>query len=315
MTTQPENKLQRPVLRHIANLWTLVWYPSKEKEWPLERKLRALKDAGFDGITTQLTPKHAKLADRLGLIRVGYFASGNAKEFAALLKQQKAAGAHHINVQLADHDTLTARALSLARRLMAAGKKLGVEPAIEVHRDTCTETPEKAYALADAYEEATGELLPMTWDHSHIAVVKHLLAPYWPRLGVRLDLLQRAQQFHFRPFNGHHCQVPVTNGRGKLTPEFLDYAPFVQKVMETWLAAATPGREMFAVPELGPLWLGYNLHGLPNSWEDAKVLRDEIEKCWRRALRAKAQPAPASGGELGAAITHASAVVSASPVP
>jgi len=287
-TTQPEAKLQRPVLRHIANLWTLVWYPSKEKEWPLERKLRAVKDAGFDGFTTQLTPKHAKLADRLGLIRVGYFASGNAKEFAPLLKQQKSAGAHHINVQLADHDTPTARALGLARRLMAAGKNLGVEPAVEVHRDTCTETPEKAYALADAYEEATGELLPMTWDYSHIAVVKHLLPPYWARLGVRSDLIQRAQQFHFRPFNGHHCQVPVTNGRGKLTPEFLDYAPFVQQVMGTWLAGATPAREMFAVPEMGPLWLGYNLHGLPNSWEDAKVLRDEIEKCWRRALRAKA---------------------------
>ena len=206
-----------PRLRHIANLWTLVWYPSKEKEWPLERKLRAVKDAGFDGFTTQLTPKHAKLADRLGLIRVGYFGSGDAKEFAPLLQQQKAAGAHHINVQLADHDTPTARALSLARRLMAAGKKLGVEPAIEVHRDTCTETPEKAYALADAYEEATGELLPMTWDYSHIAVVKHLLPPYWPRLGVRPDLIQRAQQFHFRPFNGHHCQVPVTDGRGKLS--------------------------------------------------------------------------------------------------
>ena len=116
----------------------------------------------------------------------------------------------------------------------------------------------------------TGELLPMTWDFSHIAVVKHLLPPYWPRLGVRPDLIQRAQQFHFRPFNGHHCQVPVTNGRGKLTPEFLDYVPFMQRVMETWLAAATPGREMFAVPEMGPLWLGYNLHGLPNSWEDAQ---------------------------------------------
>jgi hypothetical protein len=116
------------------------------------------------------------------------------------------------------------------------------------------------------------------------------LPPYWTRLGVRHDLIQRAQQFHFRPFNGHHCQVPVTNGRGKLTPEFLDYAPFLQQVMETWLAAATPGRELFAVPEMGPLWLGYNLHSLPNSWEDAKVLRGEIEKCWRRALRSKAAP-------------------------
>jgi len=275
-----------PVVRHIANLWTLVWYPSRKEEWPLERKLRAVKEAGFDGFTTQLTPRHARLGDRLGLTRVGYFASGNPREFARLLREQRDAGAHHINVQLADHDTPAARALSLARRLMDEARRLGVEAAVEVHRDTCTETPEKAYALADAYETAAGELLPMTWDYSHIAVVKHLLPPYWPRLGVRPDLIQRAQQFHFRPFNGHHCQVPVTDDRGKLTPEFRDYAPFMQQVMETWLAAASPGREMFAVPEMGPLWLGYNLHALPNSWEDAKVLREETEKCWQRALRA-----------------------------
>ncbi len=276
---------EKPILRHIANLWTLVWHPSKKDEWSLERKLRAVKDAGFDGFTAQLTPQHAKLANKLGLMVVGYFSSGNAKEFGPLLQQQKNAGARHINVQLADHDTPTAIAVRLARQLMAAGKKLGVEPAIEVHRDTCTETPEKTYALADGYERATGELLPMTWDYSHMAVVKHLLPPYWPRLGARHDLIQRALQFHFRPFNGHHCQVPVTNGRGRLTPEFLDYAPFMEKVMATWLAAATPGREMFAVPEMGPLWLGYNLHSLPRSWEDAKVLRVEIEKCWQRALK------------------------------
>jgi sugar phosphate isomerase/epimerase len=285
MTTHPETEPRPPILRHIANLWTLVWYPSKEKEWPLERKLRAIKDAGFDGFTTQLTPQHAKLADRLGLIRVGFFASGNPKEFASLLRQQKAAGARHINVHLAAHDTTAGAAVSLAKRLMAAGERLGVETAIETHRNTCTETPEKTYALANAYEKATGKLLPMTWDYSHLAVVKHLLPPYWPRLGVRHDLIQRAQQFHFRPFNGHHCQVPVTNGRGRLTPEFLDYRPFMQKVIETWMAAAPTGRELFAVPEMGPLWLGYNLHGLPNSWDDAKVLRDEIEKCWQRALR------------------------------
>ncbi len=277
--------VERPFLRHIVNLWTLVWYPSREDEWPLERKLAAVKEAGFDGFTTQLTPEHARLADRLGLLRIGYFSSGNPKDFKALLEQQRAAGARYINVQLADHDTPTNEAVSLALELMAAGKALGVEPSIEVHRDTCTETPEKAYALADGYQKATGELLSMTWDYSHLAVVKHLQPPFWDRLGVRPDLVQHAQQFHFRPFNGHHCQVPVTDGHGRLSPEFLDYAPFVEKVMETWLAAAPPGREMFAVPEMGPLWLGYNLHGLPNSWEDAQVLRVELEKCWQRALK------------------------------
>ncbi|MBI3852771.1 MAG: xylose isomerase [Verrucomicrobia bacterium] len=278
-------RINKPILRHIANLWTLVWHPTKKREWSLERKLRAVKEAGFDGFTTQLTPAHKKLGDKLGLIRVGYFSSGNPAEFAALLRQQKDAGAHHINVQLADHDTPTDVAIRLTKRLMIEAKKLDVETAVEVHRDTCTETPEKTYALADGYQRATGELLPMTWDYSHLAIVKHLLPPYWERLGVRPDLILRAQQFHFRPFNGHHCQVPVTDGRGRLTPEVLDYLPFVERVMETWLAAATPGREMFAVPEMGPLWLGYNLHCLPSSWEDAKVLRVEIEKCWQKALR------------------------------
>ncbi len=289
----------RPRLRHIANLWTLVWHPSKKREWSLERKLRAVKDAGFDGFTTRLTPEHKCWADKLGLICVGYISSGNPAKFAGLLRQQKAAGAHHINVQLADHDTPTSVAIGLAKRLMREAKMLGVEAAIEVHRDTCTETPEKTYALADGYQKATGQLLPMTWDHSHLAIVKHLPPPYWKRLGGRPDLIQRAQQFHFRPFNGQHCQVPVTDGCGKLSPAVLDYLPFVEKVMATWLAAATPGREMFAVPEMGPLWLGYNLHGLPSSWEDAKVLRGELEQCWRRALK-KWQPTRANPTLLGA---------------
>lgn len=288
MKSMQNLKPQPPILRHIANLWTLVWYPSKEREWSLERKLRAVKEAGFDGFLTQLTPEHAKLGDKLGLSRVGFFASKNPNEFRSLLALQQAAGARHVNVHLGAHDTPTPRAIPLAKRLMAAGKRLGVEPAIEVHRDTCTETPEKAYALADGYRKATGELLPVTWDFSHLAIIKHLLPPYWDRLGVRPDLIQRAQQFHFRPFNGHHCQVPVTNGRGGLSPEFLDYAPFMQRVMETWLATAAPGRELLAVPEMGPLWLGYNLQGLPNSWEDAKVLRGQIDLRWQRALKSRA---------------------------
>lgn len=277
----------RPVLRHIVNLWTLVWHPTKAREWSLERKLRAVKEAGFDGFTTQLTPQHAKLADKLGLMRVGYFSSANPREFRKLLLSQKECGAAHINVQLGDHDTLTAAALTMARKLLTEGKRLKLQVAIEVHRDTCTETPEKTYSLADSYQRATGELLPMVWDFSHIAVVKHLLPPFWPRLGVRPDLIQRAQQFHFRPFNGHHCQIPVMDSRGRLTPEFHDYAPFMEKVMETWLTAARPGSEMIAVPEMGPLWMGYNLHAFPSSWEQAKVLRSEIEKTWRRVLRRK----------------------------
>ena len=224
------------------------------------------------------------LARKHGLIVLGYISSGKAAEFAAAVKANKDIGVHHINVQLADDDTLTPEALGLTLLMLEEGRRQGVAPAIEVHRDTCTETPEKTYALADAYQKVTGELLPMTWDFSHLAVVKHLKpANYAERLIVRTDLVQRAQQFHFRPFNGHHCQVPVTDGKGNLTQEVKDYLPFVEAVLKCWLAGAgNAARDLFACPEMGPVPGGYNLSMLPNSWEDAKVLRVEIDRIWNK---------------------------------
>src|SRR5512140_72187 len=122
----PRLQMVRPVLRQIVNLWTLVWYPSREQEWSLERKLTAVKEAGFDGFTDRLTPEHARLGEQLGLLRVGFFSSSNTKEFKSLLEQQQAAGARYVNVQLGDHDTPTSEAVRLARELMSAGKAASV---------------------------------------------------------------------------------------------------------------------------------------------------------------------------------------------
>jgi hypothetical protein len=167
---------------------------------------------------------------------------------------------------------------------MQEAHRLGLEPAVEVHRDTCTETPEKTYALADVYQKQTGELLPISWDFSHISVVKHLRPDnYAGRMIVRPDLIQRAQQFHFRPFNGHHAQVPVTDGRGNLTPEVKDWFPFAEAVLRCWLDGnRDSGREIFICPEMGPVEGGYALSAFPNSWEDAKILRGEIDRLWKK---------------------------------
>jgi len=279
--------MPRPVLRHIANLWTLMGHPSREAEWPLEKKLSAIKDAGFDGVCWAASPELRDGARRHGLIFVGGMSSGQASEFPRLLAEQKDAGAHHVNVQLSDDWVLTPEALELALALLREGKLLGLEPAIESHRDTCTETPEKMYALADAYQKATGELLPISWDFSHFAVVKHLVpANFVERLLVRPDLIQRAQQFHFRPFNGHHAQVPITDGHGKLTPEVRDWLPFAEALLNCWLEGnRNSGREIFICPELGPIEGGYALSTFPNSWDEAKILRNEIDQLGKTAYR------------------------------
>jgi len=273
-----KTKSTPPRLVHIANLWSLVGYPPGKKEWSLEQKIAAVKEAGFDGFTTLLDAKHAQLASKHGLCTIGYFASGKPSDFRSLIQQNGDAGALRINVQLADHDTPVEKAVALAVRVVEEGDKLGVPCDIEVHRDTCTETPEKTYAIAAGFKKATGRLMPMTWDFSHLSVVKHLAPPYADRLIVDKALIRNSFQFHFRPFNGHHCQIPVTDGNGRLSVEFKQWLPFLDAVLETRLSGHPPQGDIFVCPEMGPVGGGYNFEQLPNSWEEAKRLRVIIDK-------------------------------------
>jgi hypothetical protein len=95
-----------------------------------------------------------------------------------------------------------------------------------------------------------------------------------------------AQQFHLRPFNGHHVQVPITTPSGELTPEVREWLPFAEALLRCWLDGnRTTGREIFVCPELGPVEGGYALSSFPNSWEDAKVLRAEIDRLWNGLLQ------------------------------
>lgn len=278
--------MKKPVLRHIANLWTFMEHPAKTDEWSTDRKLAAIKEAKFDGVCWGGSPELSEGCRRHGLAFVGGMASGNPDDFPRLLKEQKDCGAVHVNVQLAADEVLTPEALELALVLNREGRRIGVLPAIESHRGTGTETPEKTYALADAYQKVTGELLPISWDFSHFAVVKHLVPEnFAKRLLVRPDLVQCAQQFHFRPFNGHHVQVPITDGRGNLTAEVRDWLPFAESLLRCWLDGnRDSGREIFICPELGPVTGGYALSTFPNSWEEAKILRGEIEKLWQKVM-------------------------------
>lgn len=287
----PAKNATPPRLVHVANLWTLWDHPAAKNDWSLDKKFAAIKEAGFDAYTALLDPQHSKLAAKHGLLAIGYFASSKSTEFRKLILQNRDNGALRINVHLGIHNTPVEEAIRLAIRLFEESEKLGCPCDIEVHRGTALETPEKTYAIADGFKKVTGQLLPITWDFSHIATVKHLEPPYWERLLVMPKLVQHARQFHFRPFNGHHCQIPVTDGTGKLSVEFQQWMPFLEKTMEMILAGKSDGRDLYVCPEMGPVRGGYNFAQLPSSWEDAKLLRGIIEKTWKKSLAARANTA------------------------
>jgi hypothetical protein len=274
-----------PRLVLCAATWSMIAYPSAKKEWSVARKMAAIKQAGFDGVCGYISAEIKTEADRLGLELMSGFDAGSVRGAMPRLKEQRDRGVKFVNIQLLNHDTPPAVAAPVAVKLVAAARKLGLSVHIETHRDTSTETPEKFDEIARLYRRATGELMPVTWDHSHFAVSKHMLPPdYSRRLLAWPQLIRHSQMLHLRPFNSQHLQVPVTNGRGALTPEFKDYLAFVEDLFVCWLEGPRPGNELWACPELG-MSHGYQVSAFPHAWPDAIRARKEILTAWKKALK------------------------------
>lgn len=274
-----------PRLILCAATWSMLAYPSAKKEWSVARKMQAIKEAGFDGVCGYISAEIEAAAKRLGLALMSGFDADSVAGAMPRLKEQRDRGVKFVNIQLLNHDTPPAKAAPVAVKLVAAARKLGLAVHIETHRDTSTETPEKFDEIARLYRHATRELMPVTWDHSHFAVSKHMMpADYSRRLLAWPDLIQHSQMLHLRPFNSQHLQVPVTNGRGTLTPEFKDYLAFVEDLFACWLAGPRPGNELYACPELG-MSHGYQVSAFPHPWPDAIRARKEMLGAWKRALK------------------------------
>jgi hypothetical protein len=271
-----------PALKQFAGLWTMMFQPSEAKEWSLEEKFKQAKKAGFDAMGGGPVAEAPALCEKYGMDYV-CFIDGN-KNYAVRLKAAQAMKPARINVQHCDHDTAPKDALKIWLKLAAEAEKLGLNVDLEVHRDTCTETPEKVYEIADLYKKATGQKLRLCFDFSHIAVVKHVSAPFAERLLVRPDLVQLSRQVHFRPFNGHHGQIPATDGKGHETVEFKAYLDFVDAFLVCWFKGAKGGEVLYACPEFGPIQSGYGVSTFPNVWKDAILLREKTEALWQAHL-------------------------------
>lgn len=62
-------------------------HPSEAKEWTLDEKLRAIREAGFDGVCWAGSPELRAGCEKHELIFVGGMASGDAADFPRLLRE------------------------------------------------------------------------------------------------------------------------------------------------------------------------------------------------------------------------------------
>ncbi len=277
-----------PSIVFAASLWTLEGYPQpKRKEWSLARKLKEIAAEGFDAVEGTARPELKEGLAKNGLRYCGLFAAEDKRTFAPLLRAQADAGAERVTVQIRPAAASPATALAKVRHLMNAAGRLKLPAGLETHRGTITETPEAIVALADAYQREEGLPLPLVWDPSHPAMVRHLKPfQFSEKLLQRTDLVQNASMVHCRPFNGQHAQIPVWNNAQRFTPEFREWLAFMESFLACWLAGPRPNNELWICPEIGPVGIhGYNLTTMPPSWPQAIACRQELTRIWRRLRR------------------------------
>lgn len=245
--------------------------------------LKLIKKNGFHAVGVWPNAEVLTGTIELGLERVSYV-DANETTYVESLQKTLQMKPSRVNVQLWDHDTPPSVAVKTWLKMEPLAEKLGLNVDLEVHRDTCTETPEKTYEIAALYKKATGRDIRMCFDFSHFAIVKHIGTPYAARLLTHPHLIQKARQLHFRSFNGHHCQVPVLDAKGQMTPEIKDYLAFVDELIKCWLKGQKGGEILYVNPELlpGP---GYGLSTFQNLWKETLVLKDEIVRLWNKNIR------------------------------
>jgi hypothetical protein len=271
-----------PTLKSFANLWTLWDHPAAGvAEWSLAQKVAAVAEAGFDGVMGEPGQGVGTLAAANGLSFIAFSRLDVAHDFTEVLSRCRDEGAVVSQVHLGWHNTPADAALELALRLDAAARETGLEAVIETHRDTCTETPEKTAALWHDFRAATGgRELPLLFDFSHHAVVKHLDPPFAQRLLTEPDLVRCARWHHLRPFNGHHAQIPVLTPDALLAPEMTDWLAFADETFR--LLHTSPLPEIWICPEVGPVRGGYGLSAFPPSWWQATVLLKILKQLWNQ---------------------------------
>ena len=250
-------------------------YPSQENEWSWPHKFKAIEEAGFDGL---MSPPLPELKDRGDLTYWAISSLGVGDDPRPFFEQATELGAAVATIQPCDVDTRLEDCIEVVRHIQKVAGEFGLPTGIETHRDTFTETPERTYDMYDGYEQAQQQPLPLCFDHSHFAVVRHLRHPYWPNLKGREDLLARTRQFHMRPFHGQHCQIPATFDGVQRTPEYLEWLEFARELFG-FIKEHGDG-EIFVVPELGNANPAYGLSCFPDVWQDAQVTGADLRKTW-----------------------------------
>ncbi|WNR45454.1 sugar phosphate isomerase/epimerase family protein [Paenibacillus roseipurpureus] len=274
---------QRPPRLEVhQSMWAMMSLGPEGTELPLEEKFERIADAGFTGILARVPEAHDR-EDWKRLLKQYELSFGThcfpfqASDLSTHLQQANEFEMLYVNAQAADSFVVDEDAAQLLDALYAVAKTQGTPFFVETHRGKITQDLIRTVAYTKNRPH-----LRFTLDLSHYVLAGEMTERQEKAEPLIQALLQRTSAIHGRISSGEQIQVDIRQSSAMVER----FADWWTQAMRYWLAEAKPGDILPFVCELGPApyaITGLNGQELTDRWEQALLLKQLAEECWKRA--------------------------------
>jgi hypothetical protein len=280
-------------LRILQSLWAMERRLANEGEWPLERQLEMIRDAGYDGAGVRfIDPAFATEVTSFlrahGLIWQAQCYPTCVDDLKPVLELVARLGADHVNLQPNVRPYRLQECIPYLEGWRRLADEAGVAVHVETHRDRMTTDLFFTLQLLDCFPD-----LRLTADVSHYLVGREFA---WPVDDVNHALIHRVLDNSW----GIHGRI-ASREQVQISLGFAQHQGWVDLFMGWWEYAIRSWRRRAGLDatltflcELGPP--PYAITGpdgaeLSDRWQDALAMKDMIRRLWDRIAAEDARSA------------------------
>ena len=266
------------------SLWAMERRRPDGLEWPLQRKLEMIRDAGFDGAGVRFFDyQYAKeITDFLRAHAMSWQAQCYPKtidDLKPIIEHVRELGADHINLQPDVRPYRLEDCIPLIEgwRRLAHDARIPVH--IETHRDRMTTDLFFTLHLLDCFPD-----MRLTADISHYVVGREFAWPISEENHALMHrILDHAWGFHGRVASREQVQIQISFAHHK---DWVDlFLGWWEYGFRSWRRRAPQDATLTFLCELGPkeyAMTGPDGYELSDRWEEAKMMMGMIRALWAR---------------------------------
>lgn len=268
-----------PRLEIHQSMWAMM---ELDAELSLEAKLERIAGAGFTGILARVPEIDARdewkrLLNQYSLSFGSHCFPFSPTDLSAHIQHAADMDMLYVNGQVADSFVIDEEAIDLLGGLAAVSAAHSMPFCVETHRGKITQDLIRTVQYAQALPN-----LRFTLDISHYVLAGEMTEKQEKAEPLLDRVLQRTSAIHSRISSGEQIQVDAGYSDAMLAR----YEQWWTQAMRYWLQGAKPGDVLPFVCELGPAPYairGQDSRELSSRWEQALILKNVAQACWKRA--------------------------------